>query len=214
MADNKKIKVTKNGPYMVYGRTPLYDENFKIDAMGKPKAWEKGKTYNPDEIYLLCRCGKSSSMPFCSGNHTSGFDGTETAVNEPYETSCKRHEGCDGVVLLEKPILCTGAGYCHAGKKIEANIKKEKNLETAKQQTFDCPGGSLTLVINGELIEPELNREIAITTDQGRYGPIWVKGGIPVISGSGEQYEIRNRVALCRCGKSKNKPFCDAAHLD
>ena len=33
-------------------------------------------------------------------------------------------------------------------------------------------------------------------------GPIWVRGGIPIISEEGDQYEIRNRVTLCRCGKS------------
>ena len=30
----------------------------------------------------------------------------------------------------------------------------------------------------------------------------------------GERYEVRNRVTLCRCGASANKPFCDGAHGD
>ncbi|MCL1907254.1 MAG: CDGSH iron-sulfur domain-containing protein [Propionibacteriaceae bacterium] len=28
----------------------------------------------------------------------------------------------------------------------------------------------------------------------------------------GEQYEVRNRIALCRCGQSDNKPYCDGPH--
>lgn len=44
------------------------------------------------------------------------------------------------------------------------------------------------------------------------HGPIWVRGGIRVESADGNNYEIRNRVALCRCGKSSNKPFCNGAH--
>jgi hypothetical protein len=45
-----------------------------------------------------------------------------------------------------------------------------------------------------------------------RDGPLWVRGGIPVESADGTTYEIRNRVTLCRCGRSSNKPFCDGTH--
>jgi CDGSH-type Zn-finger protein len=41
-----------------------------------------------------------------------------------------------------------------------------------------------------------------------------VKGGVPVESADGTVYEVRNRVTLCRCGKSTNKPFCDGTHID
>ena len=39
-----------------------------------------------------------------------------------------------------------------------------------------------------------------------------VRGGVRVESADGQSYEIRNRQALCRCGKSSNKPFCNGAH--
>jgi len=44
-----------------------------------------------------------------------------------------------------------------------------------------------------------------------RGGPIWLRDGIPVISADGRPYAIRNRVPLCRCGRSSNKPICDGA---
>ena len=43
-------------------------------------------------------------------------------------------------------------------------------------------------------------------------GPLWVRGGVPVVSADGYEYEVRNRVTLCRCGSSENKPFCDGSH--
>ena len=43
-------------------------------------------------------------------------------------------------------------------------------------------------------------------------GPLWVTGGIAVEGADGETYEVRNRATLCRCGASKNKPFCDGEH--
>jgi len=38
-------------------------------------------------------------------------------------------------------------------------------------------------------------------------------GGIPIESSDGHIYEVRNRLVLCRCGESRNKPFCDATHI-
>ena len=64
------------------------------------------------------------------------------------------------------------------------------------------------------LIEPELKKEIGLIDDPAMKvkGPIWVQGGIKVESSQGQAYQVRNHVTLCRCGKSKNKPFCDSSH--
>jgi CDGSH-type Zn-finger protein len=35
---------------------------------------------------------------------------------------------------------------------------------------------------------------------------------VSLIAADGFAYETRNRVTLCRCGQSQNKPFCDGAH--
>lgn len=43
-------------------------------------------------------------------------------------------------------------------------------------------------------------------------GPLLVKGGVLVMDADGNSYETEDMVALCRCGHSANKPFCDGAH--
>jgi len=48
---------------------------------------------------------------------------------------------------------------------------------------------------------------------EGVSGPLWLRGGIPLIAADGFAYEVRNRMTLCRCGASKNKPFCDGTHI-
>ena len=60
-------------------------------------------------------------------------------------------------------------------------------------------------------IEPELEPSLGLIEDTEKKvsGPIWVRGGIPVVSAEGTTYEIRNRLTLCRCGRSANKSFCD-----
>ncbi|HLK60126.1 MAG TPA: CDGSH iron-sulfur domain-containing protein, partial [Chthonomonadaceae bacterium] len=75
-----------------------------------------------------------------------------------------------------------------------------------------CPSGALTYEFTetGETNEPDLPEGIAVITD----GPLWVTGKITIERSDGKTVEIRNRMTLCRCGHSKNKPFCDGSHLD
>jgi hypothetical protein len=67
----------------------------------------------------------------------------------------------------------------------------------------------------GESLEPDLEPSIGLIRDpkEAVSGPLWVRGGIPIESADGTEYEVRNRVTLCRCGRSSNKPFCDGSHI-
>ncbi|WP_410507144.1 CDGSH iron-sulfur domain-containing protein [Methanosarcina hadiensis] len=74
---------------------------------------------------------------------------------------------------------------------------------------FNYPSGRLEILDNstGKVIEPEFEKSIDVVEypSCNEQGPLWVRGGIPVESAEGRKYEIRNRVTLCRCGKSKNR---------
>ena len=43
-------------------------------------------------------------------------------------------------------------------------------------------------------------------------GPYLVKGAATLLDAEGNQYEVGETIALCRCGQSSTKPFCDGAH--
>lgn len=45
-------------------------------------------------------------------------------------------------------------------------------------------------------------------------GPILVNGKIELKNSKGEVIPTETTVALCRCGSSKNKPFCDGTHAN
>ncbi|MCL1979052.1 MAG: CDGSH iron-sulfur domain-containing protein [Methanomassiliicoccaceae archaeon] len=207
-----KIDITKDGPYIVTGNVPLKEESIKKDAMGRPDKWVEGKTLYSGPTYTLCRCGRSTDMPFCTGAHTD-FDGTETAERNTFDEKSQVYPGAGGVELLQAPSFCVGDGFCHAKNSITQMIKKEKTLDIALQQTYDCSGGSLLIKIDGKEQEPQLQKSISATGNPPGKGPLIVKGGIPIVSSDGYTYEVRNRVALCSCGRSGNKPFCDATHL-
>ncbi len=44
-------------------------------------------------------------------------------------------------------------------------------------------------------------------------GPLYVRGQVVVVTDDGEEVVHDVRLTLCRCGASKNKPFCDNSHL-
>jgi CDGSH-type Zn-finger protein len=43
-------------------------------------------------------------------------------------------------------------------------------------------------------------------------GPYLVVGNVTVRDADGDEYEASDTIALCRCGHSSTKPFCDGAH--
>ena len=123
------------------------------------------------------------------------------------------------LLLTDAEDLCAGSRFCHrAGGiwKLTRQSKDPKARQTAIEEACDCPSGRLVVWDKeGIAIEPRLKPSIGLVIEPpaDHVGPIWVRGGIPVESADGKTYEIRNRVTLCCCGKSANKPFCDASHL-
>jgi CDGSH-type Zn-finger protein len=214
-----KIRVSKNGPYLVSGRVPLAKMAVVTDAEGYAHGWRVEKEYPAQENYALCRCGRSRNMPFCDGTHARvHFDGTETASREAYLDRAEETTG-PALELTDVRELCMGAGFCHRAGGIRS-LTEESDDPQARQiaieEAGDCPSGRLVVWDeNGNPIEPGFQPSIASIEDpeRGMSGPIWVRGGIPIEFADGAAYEIRNRVTLCSCGKSMNKPFCDGSHV-
>lgn len=215
-----QIKILPNGPYQVSAGVVLNQAHIVVDEKQISTSWKKGKVYKAaEEPYHLCRCGRSGKTPYCDGTHEKiEFSGTETADNLPYE---KAAEFIPGKVmdLLDQERLCAYARFCdRAGRiwNIVENGADQAAIDVAVQESWDCPAGRLTVVDKqGNKIEPELEPEISLIQDavENCKGPLWVKGGICVEGADGTLYEQRNRVTLCRCGESVNKPFCDGTHV-
>jgi CDGSH-type Zn-finger protein len=218
MAGKGRVKVTKGGSYQVSGGLPLTKMVIEADSNGIALSWRRIETYPEKENYTLCRCGKSKNKPYCDGSHMkSGFEGTETADRSPYIKGAKFYDGPE-LKLTDKRELCVGAGFCtRAGNiwNLTTNSDNPEYRKTAIQEASDCPSGRLVeWDKKGKALEPVLKPGIAVTEDQdGVAGPLWVIGGIDIEASDGYVYEKRNRVTLCRCGKSEACPLCDGSHL-
>jgi CDGSH-type Zn-finger protein/uncharacterized Fe-S cluster protein YjdI len=60
--------------------------------------------------------------------------------------------------------------------------------------------------------EPLASRDGEVAITPMLDGPLRVAGSLEIVSGTGRTIDRRAKVALCRCGGSSNKPFCDGTH--
>ncbi len=211
------VVVSKNGPYLVSGGVPLARQTIVADAQGGSQSWQASEPIPTPPQYALCRCGHSKSKPFCDGSHTAvGFDGTETASREPYREQAERMEGPE-LDLTDAEPLCAFARFCDPHGKVWNQVERTDEAEvraTFVRQVNHCPSGRLVAWERSKPLEHALPVSIGIIEDPPERvsGPLWLRGGVQLVAGDGFRYERRNRVTLCRCGASKNKPFCDGSH--
>lgn len=215
----QKIVVTENGPYLVTGQVPLAVQVITPNQEGQSWDWVEGTVFPARTTYKLCRCGHSRNAPYCDGSHTTvGFNGEETASRETVASQSETSEG-PSVTLSTAEHLCAFARFCDPAGKIWALIDRTDERpvrDLVIREAMHCPSGRLVLHDNetGTDIEEALPPSIGVVEDPvvGCSGPLWIRGGITVESADGTRYERRNRMTLCRCGTSANKPFCNGSH--
>jgi len=195
------IRVTENGPYLVDG---LEIRNAAGEVLGAP------------ERYALCRCGGSANKPFCDGTHArQGFDGSETADHGPIGARQDDYQGA-GVTIRDDRTVCSHAGLCTDNLATVFRLRQEPwidataaDVEAIVAQVQRCPSGALSVAVEGD--EPS-EAVLPQCVNPVPNGPYRVAGGVQVLAADGTPYEVRNRQTLCRCGGSRNKPFCTGMH--
>ncbi len=216
----QRITVTENGPYLVEGSVPIVRLEIVTNDEGESVGWREVERIDGGEPYMLCRCGASHTKPFCDFSHLAeAFDGTETAGHGTYMEAAVSIDG-PGLRLTDVRKLCAEARFCDRAGGLWNLIERCGDPEAralVEQEAMLCPSGRYVVcdAETNSALEPEFEPSIALIEDPhlGVSGPIYVRGGIPVVGIDGTPYEIRNRVTLCRCGQSKNKPFCDGSHI-
>ena len=211
------IKIIKQGPYLVCGNIPLHEKI--ITQVGGHKEYRNGRDLAQNETYALCRCGHTSTPPFCDGSHAQEqFQGCETASRAPFVQRAQTYIG-EGLDLLDDG-RCAFARFCHREEGDVWSLTKVSGdphlREEAIKTSSECPAGRLLHIDEeGNEYEPVLAPEIWVLQDPEKEASsaLYVKGGIALQSYDGTFYEKRNRYTLCRCGNSNNMPFCDAMHV-
>lgn len=210
-----RVVVVRGGPYRVEGGLRLLRTAIVKTDRGEPVEWDEGPEFDASGSYDLCRCGESATRPFCDGAcERIGFHGAETADRGPTAARRSPTEG-EGVILYDDRSLCSKAGFCTNLRTSVWELAEEAGDPQAREEFLGmvrrCPSGRLTYA---EASDPDTTVEATFDPSIGvePNASYWLRGGIPVVSEDGSPYEVRNRQALCRCGTSRNKPFCDGSH--
>jgi CDGSH-type Zn-finger protein len=203
-ADERNARTTirpeVDGPYIVRNLRKLTNS--------------KGETLNVRPILALCRCGGSSLKPYCDGTHARiGFSSAKSAAR-----TANRLDTYVGkeIVVLDNRGTCCHFGNCtdhlpdvfqHEGEPFVTpdGASPDKVVDIVRA----CPSGALGYIRDGQRYEGEQReQEIYVAQDASYY----VRGGIELEGEPMNEGAMREHYALCRCGKSKNKPFCDGSH--
>ena len=92
-------------------------------------------------------------------------------------------------------------------------IQPEKSdADSLARTVAACPTGALHYErLDGGAAE-SVPTETTIVLQKD--GPVYVRGPAPIVDAAGNRWEdAGHRYALCRCGGSSNKPYCDNTHL-
>ena len=82
--------------------------------------------------------------------------------------------------------------------------------ETVAEVVTRCPTGALQFVRkDGGEEEPVPEENVIVVAKDG---PLYIRGDVVLKEHDGTNFLEETRVALCRCGESRNKPFCDNSH--
>lgn len=204
MTDLPKITPAPDGPLIVEN-PPNLNGAVEADLSGRPKV-------------ALCRCGASANKPFCDGAHAKiGFDGSpdhSRLRNTPVDYSGE----VDGVAVTISytPVLCTHAAQCQARAAAVFDPRRTPWIQPENgtlDAIFDvisaCPSGALRVAVGDQPPRHVTTGDVAIAVEKD--GPYHVTNVALAAEFNGVGAS-RAKYSLCRCGLSKNKPFCDGTH--
>ncbi len=194
------ISLEKNGPLVVERL-----QHF-VNSRGEP--------IKVRATMRLCRCGNSSNKPCCDSTHVrvgwtdeKGPDG----VPERLDTYAAPQ-----VTIRDNRGICSHAGYCTGGLPAVFRSGAEPWIDASAAPADEivrtirrCPSGALAYEREGR-IETDFGGEASI--EVSRNGPYRVRGSVELRGVEFGEGASREHFTLCRCGHSRNKPFCDGSH--
>ena len=196
------IRCKADGPYLVSGLATFKNS--------------RGEAIATKETIALCRCGASSNKPFCDGTHVKiGFEDSKKADR----TEDRRSDYAGKAITIhDNRGLCAHAGVCTDRLSsvwrmgVEPWIDPDGASVEAIVETIEaCPSGALSYTLGGKE-HRDCDNPPAISL--AKNGPYEITGAINLEGTEFGEGVSREHFALCRCGASKNKPFCDGSHYN
>lgn len=201
MEKDKEISITplENGPYLVKELQTLTNQKGPIKTK---------------QTIALCRCGGSGDKPFCDGTHLkNGFSSAK--LDGRVEDKRDDYVG-QYITIHDNRGICAHSGKCTDGLPAVFHLKEEPwiypdsaTVKAIKETIDKCPSGALSYTVDGvEHRDRDGDPRIYIAPN----GPYLVSGRPTLENTIRAEGASKEHFTLCRCGGSKNKPFCDGSH--
>lgn len=205
-AKKAQLQAVEDGPLEYRGAQGSQKDAVLTDAAGQSMQLTGGER--------LCRCGGSSVKPFCDGAHSS--NGYSSARARHVIPSARTDYDAGVFTIHDVRGVCAHVERCTKGLP-EVFQQKAKPWVHADGAAIDaavriiraCPSGALTYSIGGEYYG-DWEGDPKILADEN--GPYEVSGNIELPGVEFASTVPTDHFTLCRCGGSKNKPFCDGTH--
>jgi CDGSH-type Zn-finger protein len=202
------IACLPNGPYYLIFESEPYTVPYVRAA--------DGASVKAKRAVALCRCGGSKTKPLCDGSHgTNGFN--DRRISEGGNDRRENYVGTR-ITIHDNRALCAHAGHCTEGLPAVFRESTQPWIDADAATVEEivaiigkCPSGALSYSIDG--VEHR-DREGTPRVEATRNGPYAVSGGVELLGMSFGEGASTEHYTLCRCGASRNKPFCDGSHWD
>ena len=127
------------------------------------------------------------------------------------------------MTVVWKPKVCIHSSICWKGligvfnPKVKPWIRMDgAATDNIIEQVRKCPSGALSYFLNADAInEPDkvvAESATMLKVEVTPNGPYLIKSECLIIHSDGKEEIKTGTVALCRCGSSQNKPYCDGSH--
>jgi CDGSH-type Zn-finger protein/truncated hemoglobin YjbI len=205
-----ELRIARNGPYLVTNAPSLTDH--------------LGAKTRPAPQLALCRCGRSALKPLCDGSHArTGFSDAKDPKRVPDQRDSYPGQQ---VTIFDNRGICQHSGLCTDRLATAFRTDAEPfvapsggRLDEIIRAVRDCPSGALSYALDDAEARAQVDwggarpPAIEVTKD----GPYRITGQIALTGATGEPEPrgagaSREHYALCRCGQSRNKPFCSGMH--
>ncbi len=201
MSSEKKPSITSalDGPYMVKDLKNFANQKGPIETK---------------ETMALCRCGGSANKPYCDGTHAKiGFSSAK--LEGRVEDKRENYMG-EKITIHDNRGICAHAGRCTDSLASVFRLKEEPWIHPDAASADEiiatiqkCPSGALSYSVDD--VEHR-DRDGEPTIFVAPNGPYVVSGGPDLLDTIWGESASKEYFTLCRCGGSKNKPFCDGTH--
>lgn len=203
MSNEDKVSITAypDGPLAVNGLSKCSNRHGSVETKAK---------------MVLCRCGASANKPYCDGSHKkSGFS---SAKQDGRGEDRQQNYIGKGITIHDNRSICAHAGYCTDQLSAVFRMKQEPWIDADAATVNEivstiksCPSGALSYSLQADA---ETVAGVAAAIHIAENGPYVVNGEVDLIDIEWAEGAARQQFTLCRCGASKNKPFCDGSHWD